>query len=76
MPITNDVLTCINHPHQRLLRNDRPVVLHPVELGDVGLTVIRHRAMFLASYVCMKCGYVELYAVEKEELANTWNAAG
>lgn len=74
MPITNDVLTCINHPQQRLLRNDRPVVLHPVELGDVKLMVMQHRAMFLASYVCMECGYVELYAVEKEELENTWKA--
>lgn len=66
MPITKKSFTCINHPEQRLQRNDRPTVLHPVELSDGRPLPMANRGIFLIPYVCTECGYVELYAIDKE----------
>ena len=74
MPITNGVPTCINHPRTRLLRNDRPVVLHPVDLIDAKPAPMLHRGMFLAPYICPECGYAEFYVVDKEQLSKVWKA--
>ena len=67
MPITNDVVTCINHPARRMHRNDRPAVLHPVDLVDGKPAPLSNRGIFLDPYICVECGYVELYAVNKQE---------
>lgn len=72
MPIKNGVPVCINHPGKRLLRNDRPVVLHPVDLTDAEPAPMLHRGMFLAPYICTECGYTEFYVIDKEQLSSAW----
>lgn len=66
MPIANDIVSCINHPGRHMYRNDRLAILHPVELGDGKAVVIPDRGIFLEPYVCLECGYVELYAMTKQ----------
>lgn len=48
-------------------RNDRPAVLHPVELVDGKATPISNRGIFLEPHICLECGYVEFYAVDKQD---------
>ncbi len=72
MPIINGVVTCVNHPNRRMLRNNRPAVLHPVDIVDGQPASIPHRGIFLAPYICIECGYVEFYLVEKQELTDSW----
>jgi hypothetical protein len=66
MPIVKDVVTCVNHPGRRMHRNDRPAVLHPVDLVDGKPAPVSNRGIFLEPYVCLECGYVEFYAVDKQ----------
>jgi len=67
MPIGNDVVTCINHPHQRVCRNDRPTVLHTVDLVDGKPAPVPNRGMFLEPYICLECGYLGFYAAPQKK---------
>lgn len=72
MPIVDGVVTCVNHPKKRMYRNNRPAVLHPVDLTDGQPTAVPHRGIFLAPCVCIECGYIEFYVVDKQQLTDGW----
>ena len=73
MPIANDVVTCVNHPERRMNRNDRPAVLHPVDLVDGKAAPVPNRGIFLTPYICLECDYVEFYAVDKQAALEALN---
>ena len=72
MPQVNGIVTCVNHPNREMYRNNRPAVLHPVDLLEGQPTSIPHRGILLATYVCVECGYVEFYLVERQQLTDSW----
>lgn len=72
MPIKNGAIVCINHPESRMIRNNRPTVLHPVDLIDGQPAAMPTRGMFLSPFICRECGYVEFYVVDKKMLTETW----
>ena len=55
-----------------MVRNNRPTVLHPIDLVDGQPATVPTRGMFLAPFICRDCGYVELYLVDKKQLTETW----
>jgi hypothetical protein len=67
MPKYKKKITCINHPEKRLRKNERPTVLHPLELVDGAPSAMAKRGIFLVPYICVECGYVELYAIDKAD---------
>lgn len=72
MPIIDGVIRCPNHPKRRMFRNNRPTVLHPVDLVDGQPAALPHRGIFLAPWVCTECGYAEFYVIDKDQLSESW----
>jgi hypothetical protein len=65
MPIKNNDVYCVNHPNDKMLKNEGFNAITKFDIESSGFTFNPASGIPIVLYFCDKCGYVETYAAQK-----------
>ena len=70
MPRTNDIVFCVNHPEQQMVKNEGFSAITSVKKDGDKVSFNPSSGVPVVTYYCPQCGYIENYAAQ---VYGEWN---
>lgn len=67
MPKKNEVVTCINHPHQVMAKNEGFSAITSLKKEGDNVSFLPSSGIPVVTYFCPTCGYIENYAAQFDD---------